>query len=425
MAEHHADRGLIAGTEHHDPLVVPFAEVATRLRSVLDREGVAIVTGVLSEAELCEMDDLFFEDLSGLVDNDAVHACHDSSVSEAHARFLREGARKFPYATVAEHLAPGGVGFLLQKCLSHGSFAWRVRSHPKIHSAYSSLYPSAGELVSSVDVTFFTPEGTAAEQLDHPDANPNSAHVDQNQHDVRPGLADCRTYQGVLYVWPAETGCTTTTVWPGSHLSVWPRMMKDTAFLSSGTKGVHYSEVSEVRDPVLKAELMAGWQQHGRRLRVPAGSLLLWNSRTVHAGWKGAGPRLAQAVCLEPAEERPPAQRLAKLRLAALGVPSTHWARVGHQHDMVPNDAGFLTQSERSSEPCGADKHENVLLPLRCAIRPVALCDAVDTNALRPLVNVNWMKAPGGGELPCMWTPSPGSEAVLQASVRGEFACFM
>ena len=37
--------------------------------------------------------------------------------------------------------------------------------------------------------------------------------------------------------------------------------------------------------------------------------LLLWDSRTVHQGWRG-GPRLAQPICWEPRERRSQARRL-------------------------------------------------------------------------------------------------------------------
>merc|ERR1712070_645112 len=63
-----------------------------------------------------------------------------------------------------------------------------------------------------------------------------------------------------------------------------------------------------------------------RRVPCPAGSLLLWDSRTIHQGWKG-GPRLAQPICMEPRRNKNPAAREARLRklfACATGVPTTH-----------------------------------------------------------------------------------------------------
>jgi len=276
--------------------------------------------------------------------------------------------------------------------------------------------------------------------------------VDQNGHDERPAcVGQCTTYQGVLYIWPSDDTSTTTVVWPGSHLSVWPRLMQQPVYREQGSHGVHYSPLACLDGTALGAELADGWQRHGRRLRVPAGALLLWNSRVVHCGWQGRGPRLAQAVCLERATARPVDQRTAKLRLAALGLPSTHWARLGHQHDMVPpDDAGFLAsvwvgresnesspvrsshpvggealRPPESSRPRGADRPSEVVLPLRHALRPVALRHDADYDALRRLVSVPCMRAPSraGVLFGGIWQPTEGGEeeAVLEAAVKDEY----
>ena len=395
----------------HD-LEVPFSELH-RLHEVIDREGVAIVTGVIDAGELREMEQDFVRDLSDIIDEDALRACDDARVHAAHKRFVRDGLPAFPYATIARlQRIPG---FVMQGCVSAASFAWRVRRHPRVHAAFGALFPGAGELVSSMDVTFFTPEGGPPE-----DECALCAHVDQNGNDTRaPNLGGCNIFQGVLYVWPAKAGETTTVVWPRSHKTVWPRMMADPAFVASGAKGNHYSELREIGDAPLRRELLAGWQQHHRRLQIPAGSLLIWNSRTVHTGFK-RGPRFAQMVCLEPARERPPEQRLAKLRLAALVIPSTHWARIGHQHDVLPHYEGCLSEEP----PCharGADTHGDVLLPLRPAVRPAPLSDGADLAALRPLARVDWDKSSHF----CVWDPPPESAALLEASVREDFKRFI
>ena len=67
---------------------------------------------------------------------------------------------------------------------------------------------------------------------------------------------------------------------------------------------------------------------------APAGSLFLWDSRILHQGWV-SGARLAQTVCWQPRSFRDAAARDRKLRLAALGLPSTHWATLGLAHPGV------------------------------------------------------------------------------------------
>merc|ERR1712070_32019 len=60
-----------------------------------------------------------------------------------------------------------------------------------------------------------------------------------------------------------------------------------------------------------------------RRVPCPAGSLLLWDSRTIHQGWSG-GSRLAQPICLEPKWGRSEAARLQKLFACAAGLQTAH-----------------------------------------------------------------------------------------------------
>merc|ERR1719254_252853 len=96
-------------------------------------------------------------------------------------------------------------------------------------------------------------------------------------------------------------------------------------------------------------ELAQGWAQSARRVLMPPGAMILWNSRTAHTGWKG-GPRLAQAVCLEPASRRPEHERVAKLRLAALGLPGCHWASAAMQHDMSLGYAGIFSDEWAEAE---------------------------------------------------------------------------
>merc|ERR1719442_225689 len=114
------------------------------------------------------------------------------------------------------------------------------------------------------------------------------------------------------------------------------------------------------------ARLRAGWCAAARRAPVPAGGLLLWNSRTVHQGWRG-GPRLAQPVCWEPASRRPAAARERKLRMAALGLPSTHWASLGLPHSLL----GAGPRPDQASK--AAKDKAGIALPLKASLEPVTL----------------------------------------------------
>merc|ERR1711988_1109366 len=130
---------------------------------------------------------------------------------------------------------------------------------------------------------------------------------------------------------------------------------------------MHYTQISEMKG-AKRQLLKKGFEQHARRVPVPAGGLLLWNSKTIHTGAQ-RGPRLAQAVCPEPAQRRSDHQRLAKLRMTALGLPSMHWASHGIQHDCIKLPKGYLTKGNEV-KPREGSVHNQVLLPLDNAIHP-------------------------------------------------------
>merc|ERR1719410_1203790 len=104
-----------------------------------------------------------------------------------------------------------------------------------------------------------------------------------------------------------------------------------------GRKGDHFSRLEDAR-------LIEGWHHSARRVPVPAGSLFLWSSRTVHQGWSG-GPRLAQPVCWEPVDRRDERSRERKLKMAALGLPSTHWGSLGIPHMLVQTELPKATKA--------------------------------------------------------------------------------
>merc|ERR1711972_471308 len=134
-----------------------------------------------------------------------------------------------------------------------------------------------------------------------------------------------------------------------------------------GAAGLHYTELNQT-GPATQAALEPLFRRYARRIPVPAGGLLLWNSKTIHTGAQ-RGPRLAQAVCLEPVQRRSTHERLAKLRMAALGLPSMHWASQGIQHDCIRLGKGYLTEGQEVIAK-GGTSHSEMVLPLVGAIHP-------------------------------------------------------
>eukprot|EP00584_Thalassiosira_punctigera_P024415 CAMPEP_0172575474 /NCGR_PEP_ID=MMETSP1067-20121228/137231_1 /TAXON_ID=265564 ORGANISM="Thalassiosira punctigera, Strain Tpunct2005C2" /NCGR_SAMPLE_ID=MMETSP1067 /ASSEMBLY_ACC=CAM_ASM_000444 /LENGTH=459 /DNA_ID=CAMNT_0013368125 /DNA_START=150 /DNA_END=1525 /DNA_ORIENTATION=- len=359
-------------------LLVPLDRVETDLPAVLEEHGVGVVTGVVGLEELAELEKCWCEDLRRAASPGERRRFEEAGGNEAR-RFPLELANRWTH----------GAGFALEKSLMHGDFSWSVRKHPNVHRAFAALFEDElraavearegqrPHLVSSLDVPFFSPgdsldsasveygsDGAANKGLEE---NLISAHVDQNPHDVREGLGTRQIYQGALYIWPATSPtATATVVWPGSHRATDSGgaapsevLTDDLAAVMNGAYGSHYCSMGSMSNRDQRRELVEGWKRYARIVPVPAGGLLLWNSRTVHSGWggsdEGGGARLAQAVCLEPASRRPERERVAKLRLCALGLPSTHWASVGMQHDMVLYGRGWLNSGGEKDSKEGAE----------------------------------------------------------------------
>jgi len=174
--------------------------------------------------------------------------------------------------------------------------------------------------------------------------NPQWLHVDQNAHT---GIThEC--YQGVLYLWHSEgEDRSTTVVWPGSHKAdgVYGRLMEDSNAKERGGQrnayGIpcgHYVELNHFKGEG-RDELVRDAVKGSRRIPVPAGSLLLWSSRTVHQGWKG-GPRLAIPICWEPKERVSEEARKRKALCALAGFPTNHSPSEGLVHPCVASRRG-------------------------------------------------------------------------------------
>jgi hypothetical protein len=168
-------------------------------------------------------------------------------------------------------------------------------------------------------------------------------------------------YQGIVYVLPSQPSAafpnpSTTVLLPKSHLDLYNELMAATSPYSRS----HYCEITHLVDQSARCRLGALFRQGCRRVPAPEGSLLLWNSKTLHQaplpprppcsmtigiyhctaeaaaardscsqGWT-SGRRLAQPVCWEPRSRRDHAALVRKAVMSIRGLPSTHWASLGN-----------------------------------------------------------------------------------------------
>jgi len=394
----------VMSAEEVAPFMVPFADISSKLRATLEANGVAVVMDVASADDISRLERLFAEDLGELVDANATQAAGEVFVAAAAA--ASADARQWPLPSV-KLLGP------MERCqsrgLPHGRFAWEARLLPRVREVYAALH-GTDELVSSCDNSFFAP-ATHKKQV----SNSVFPHVDQNGHDERfqdgegRGLRDWECFQGVMYIWPS-TGehASTTIVWPGSHATVWKSMMADDKVQRAGKRGTHFTMLDSLANREEAMRLAAGWQTQARRVPVPAGGLLLWNSKLMHQGWRG-GPRLAQPVCWEPAARQPPEARERKLRLAALGLPSTHWASLGLPHSLLGAGPGPDDRTAAEQSKAG------VMLPLHPSLKPRPLSDGAEVSDMwKHLQAPPWAK------------PLPDDlRTLLEDSIRDEYKAFL
>jgi len=305
---------------------------------VFARHGCALVCDVLDTAQCADLEGLWKADLLEAVDENQPGT---ELVRTALETFDQEGIAAWP----AIWKGPLGTkGCASQRNLPHGRFAWAARLHPNVKRVFAQLFDvSSDELAVGLDVTFWAAADTASPATE----NPQWLHVDQN---YQSGLTHLCA-QGVLYIWPSTDEATSTTaVWPGSHLDVYSRLMQDGHAKEKGKKtlGSQSVRINSLHDYSERQDLAAKAIAGTRRVPCPQGSLLLWDSRTIHQGW-GGGPRFAQPICWEPKVRRDEDARLRKLYCCAAGVPTSHSSSEGRVHGMARAGRPKESNLQRSS----------------------------------------------------------------------------
>jgi len=345
-------------------LTVPFAEVEHELLPTLQEHGCAIVSSVLSPEDCLRIEGLFAEDLADVIDARAADA------AGGEVRHVADSVSQDPRAWPAASMELlGNIDRCQLRGFPHGRFAWECRLHPNVRRCYEVIHGRA-DLVSSCDNPFFSPSGPGqAEGKFWP-------HVDHNSNDRRffddegQAVGDWEVYQGALYVWGSESPtASTTVVLPGSQAEGYEAMMRDGGMVKSGRRGKHFCQVASLGDKALASRLREDFLSGAGRVPVPAGGLFLWSSKTLHQGWAG-GARLAQPVCWEPVGRRDEAAFDRKLRLAALGLPSNHWASMGTPHSLVKPQLCGPTAAARDGR--------GIALPARPSIHLASLRAGVE-----------------------------------------------
>ena len=276
-------------------------------RRMLELQGVAIISEVASAAECLELERVWEQSMLAL----------NNGIAEA--------ARGF---------TPGmGNGFTPLWGLPHCEFSWRCRTHQKVKRLFELIYQTQ-ELCASMDLPFYLPRASTGA----PKVCTVAPHADQNVH--VPESGECVIYQSILYVWDSTDPATSSTVvCPRSHVELWPQAMEDARMKEQAARADHFGQLKMMSDHDLRDRLVARYLEGAARAPVPAGGVLVWNSRVLPQGYT-PGPRLAQPVVWEPRARRPPQVLLNKTEYTLRGLPTTHWAHLGLLHHVCRRMVG-------------------------------------------------------------------------------------
>jgi len=209
----------------------------------------------------------------------------------------------------------GYRGIMAAYGLAQSDFAWIPRMAPKVQKAFAAAFKvPTSELVVSLDAVLLSeslPKKRSAPWL----------HKDQ-RHDDSLGLS----VQGIYTAGAVKERDAGTVLVPGSHRQVyaWERRRKNDPV------GGQHVRVPERELAKLEAQMVKPY--------MPANSLLLFNSRLVHANTTGTkrreekGPgnlplpnRLALAVCYAPRRRRSEETRTRKEEAYLAGKTANHW----------------------------------------------------------------------------------------------------
>lgn len=244
----------------------------------LDEFGYAIVTDLCNREEIVSLERILGKELVSLLPKpNSPYIASAPSILALITRFNNllcerpeEIVRQWPTGSSL------GVPFVTDYGLPQGEFAWLARLLPKVREVFEKLYPSE-ELVTGMDVLFFNPSGSRPSKY-----SKFTGHADQNVHAPN-GVGDWKIYQSALYLWPALTeGDATTVIWPRSHHLAYSELANDPLSQVCGRAGYHYTEVEAMGNKSSAENLKKGFLEAARRMSMPAGSLLVWNSRTLH-----------------------------------------------------------------------------------------------------------------------------------------------
>ena len=215
------------------------------IKSNLTEKGYVVIPGILSPEEIQEAKDSFFQWKSALPNHDVIHYKTD----------------------------PHGIYKTMEA--GHQRHAWFIRTRPQVQDVFKKLWET-DELIVSFDGSCYIPK--ALQKADN-----IWTHTDQ-----APANKGLKCYQGLVTLTSNKER--TLVVYEGSHILHQPYFEE---------RGQNHKNNWNL----IETEYLEEIQDKKRVLNIPAGSLVLWDSRTFHQnqyGKPGSEERLVQYVCYFP-----------------------------------------------------------------------------------------------------------------------------
>lgn len=228
--------------------------VATNFKDTLDKYGVAIIPNILSDQEIKNMKNGMWDFLERITSQ------FEIPINRSNQETWKEIYKLFPlHSMLIQHWKIG-----------HAQFLWDLRQNPKILDIFANLWNiSPEELLVSFDGFSFhmPPEITNRGYY----RNKNWFHTDQSLSN-----SDFKCVQSWVTAYDVNEGDATLTFLEGSHKYHEEFALK---FKKTGEKSDWY-KLSTQKE-------MDFFINKGCKIRsivCPEGSLVLWDSRTMHAG---------------------------------------------------------------------------------------------------------------------------------------------
>lgn len=284
--------------------------VCTRetVSEMLERYGVAVIPSVLSDAECQEMLDGMWAYLA------EVSSTFETPIDRDKPETWREMRKLFPkHSMLLQHFSIG-----------QAEMNWKLRQNPKLVDIFSTIWDTPNEelLVSFDGASFhFPPELVRYGWFKGSGAEVGWLHCDQALKGKDVGKRTC--IQSWVTANHVEEGDATLVFLEGSHAH-------HAAFAEQLGDGASTDDWYKLTEEDMR------WYTNEKgcarvHVKCPAGSLVLWDSRTIHSGTeperarKKAKLRCVSYLCYTPRRWATPSIIRKRVKAFQEGRTTTHW----------------------------------------------------------------------------------------------------